>query len=226
MSTNADFDAFFAEHQVPVVRALTLALGDRARAEDAAQEAFAKAHRQWRRVAMMDRPVAWVYVVALNKARRDRRRELEAPAPDILGEAPDPAAAVTVGVSVRAALDQLAPRQRLAVVLRYLADLQVDEVAAAMGCTVGTAKATLHTARARLRIELAPGEDDDGSSDRPEPAGDPSEPRPLVVTTSTTAVPPGLPTAPPDLPAPPTRVDRLVVPSLPTTSLPNEVGTR
>ena len=160
MASNLDFEAFFAEHHDPVVRALTLALADRARAEDAAQEAFAKSYRQWRRVAMMDRPVAWVYVVALNGARRVLRREFGAPAPDPLGPTPDPAGAATARVAVRDALALLAPRQRVAIVLRYLADLQVTEVAAAMGCSVGTAKSTLHTALARLRVEFDPAEVD------------------------------------------------------------------
>ncbi len=158
MSTNPDFEAFFAQHHEPVVRALTLALADRARAEDAGQEAFAKAYRQWRRVAMMDRPVAWVYVVALNGARREVRRELAAPSPELLGPAPDLAGPIANRLSVQEALSLLAPRQRVAVVLRYLADLQVAEVAAAMGVSVGTAKATLHTALARMRVELAPDE--------------------------------------------------------------------
>lgn len=158
MSRDPDFEAFVAQHHDAVVRALTLALSDRPRAEDAAQEAFAKAFRQWRRVSVMDRPVAWVYVVALNGARRELRRELSAPAPDVLGSAPDLAGLVANGVSVREALAVLAPRQRVAVVLRYLADLQVAEVATAMGVSVGTAKATLHTALARLRVELTPDE--------------------------------------------------------------------
>ena len=156
MTVNPDFEAFFAEHHQAVVRALTLALADRARAEDAAQDAFAMAYRQWKRVAMMDRPVAWVYVVALNGARKDLRRDQAAPVPDLGGPAADHAAASAVKVSVRDALDVLAPRQRVAVVLRYLGDLQVSEVAKAMGCSEGTAKATLHTALAKLRTHLGP----------------------------------------------------------------------
>lgn len=156
MTVNPDFEAFFAEHHRAVVQALTLALADRARAEDAAQDAFAKAYRQWKRVAMMDRPVAWVYVVALNGARKDLRRDRSAPIPDLVGPAADHAAASVVKVSVRDALDVLAPRQRVAVVLRYLGDLQVSEVAKAMGCSEGTAKATLHTALAKLRTHLGP----------------------------------------------------------------------
>jgi RNA polymerase sigma factor (sigma-70 family) len=52
------------------------------------------------------------------------------------------------------ALKALAPRQRLAVVLRYLAALRNDEVARAMDCSVGTVKATLHSALKNLRVDL------------------------------------------------------------------------
>lgn len=186
MSKHPDFEAFVAQHHDAVVRGLTLALADRARAEDAAQDAFAKAFRQWRRVQEMDRPVAWVYVVALNGARRTLRRELAAPAPDLLGPAPDPATSVAARLSVHDALAELAPRQRVAVVLRYLADLQVAEVAQAMGISVGTAKATLHTALARMRVELAPGELEDPSPTTVTSVA--AVPPPLVVTPAPTKV--------------------------------------
>ena len=64
------FDDFFADNYDQVVRSLTLAVGDRARAEDAAQEAFAKAYRRWPAVAQMERPVGWVLVVAMNQMKR------------------------------------------------------------------------------------------------------------------------------------------------------------
>jgi RNA polymerase sigma-70 factor (ECF subfamily) len=190
MAANPDFEAFFAAHHQEVVRALTMALADRARAEDAAQEAFAKAYRQWKRVAMMDRPVAWVYVVALNGARKDLKRDRSAPVPDLPEPAADHAAAASAKVSVHDALAVLAPRQRVAIVLRYLGDLQVAEVAKAMGCSEGTAKATLHTALAKLRGHLGTL---DPALDASPPSGgsagwssfaphDPSAPRPEVAT--------------------------------------------
>jgi RNA polymerase sigma factor (sigma-70 family) len=56
----------------------------------------------------------------------------------------------------RAALDsalgRLTERQRLAIVLRYGLDLSLTQVASAMGCALGTAKSTLHTAVARLQV--------------------------------------------------------------------------
>jgi len=149
-----DFDAFFAEAYPSVVRALGFALGDQGAAEDAAQEAFAKAYRRWSSVSQAERPAAWVYVVAVRDARRrlsrlerlSRRvaaqpgREDEA-GPDVAGDA-----------DMVAAVAALPPRQRLAVVLRYWADLDEAAMAEAMGCARGTVKATLSAALTKLRV--------------------------------------------------------------------------
>lgn len=50
-----------------------------------------------------------------------------------------------------AALRQLSPNQRAAVVLRFEADLSVDEVARRMGVSAPTVRVHIHRARARLR---------------------------------------------------------------------------
>jgi RNA polymerase sigma-70 factor (ECF subfamily) len=149
-----DFQAFLLAHYEPVRRAIALALGDLQRAEDVTQEAFARAYRRWASVSVMERPVAWVYVVAMNQARRDLRRE-HRPAMAMPAEPTgDVAGSVATAVTLETALKALAPRQRAAVVLRYLADLSTAQVADAMGCAEGTVKSTLHTALSHLRIEL------------------------------------------------------------------------
>ena len=151
-----DFDRFFDEHYGEVRRSVALAIGDAARAEDLTQEAFARAFRKWATVAKLDRPVAWVYVVALNAERSRWRRERGDVGEVRLSElaAPDVAGGVLQKIVLRDALDRLPPRQRAAVVLRYLADLTVADIAAAMGCAEGTVKATLHHALRNLRVDL------------------------------------------------------------------------
>jgi RNA polymerase sigma factor (sigma-70 family) len=67
---------------------------------------------------------------------------------------------VATSLSLRTSLAALPVRQRQAVVLRFLADLSIDEVAQAMQCAPGTVKSTVHAALARLRVELD--EDPDG----------------------------------------------------------------
>jgi RNA polymerase sigma-70 factor (ECF subfamily) len=150
-----DFDGFFERNYGATLRAVGLAIGDPVRAEDLTQEAFARAFRRWSSVSKLERPVAWVYVVALNaerkRWRRDRRevgREARA------GNVPDVAGGVLRTIVVRDALDRLPPRQRVAVVLRYLGDLTVADIADVMGCAEGTVKATLHHALANLRVDL------------------------------------------------------------------------
>ena len=131
-------------------------------AEELTQEAFARACRHWRRVRALDRPVAWVYVVATNEARREWRREQRAASPVDLSPSTleDAAGTVATTLDVRAALAQLTARQRAAVVLRYVADLPVNEIAEVMGCAPGTVKATLHQALAHMRIELETDDED------------------------------------------------------------------
>jgi RNA polymerase sigma-70 factor (ECF subfamily) len=156
------FEEFFSENYGGVVQSLALALGDRLGAEDMAQEAFAQAFRRWTRVGAMESPVGWVYVVALNRARRGLRRRARTVEPERASAAADPAAAVITAVQLKVALAELTTRQRTAVVLRYLADLSIADIAVALDCAPGTVKATLHQSLARMRVELEEDDDDEG----------------------------------------------------------------
>ena len=152
-----DFDQFFREHYARVLGSLRLAGGDVSEAEDAAQEAFAKAMLRWKSVSVMERPATWVYVVAIRELRRRRPRRDESVGSDPRsneGSWPDHAGTVATETDIGRALGSLPPRQRLAVVLRFHADLTVPEVSRAMRCSEGTVKSTLHSAIDRLRAEL------------------------------------------------------------------------
>ncbi len=154
----SDFEAFFEDHYAGVLRSVALAINDPGRAEDVTQEAFARAFRKWRTVSQMERPVGWVYVVALNtersRWRRERREQREDDETTEVTVTADPAGPVVATVVLRDALTRLTPRQRAAVVLRFLADLSVADIADVMGCAEGTVKATLHQALRKLRVEL------------------------------------------------------------------------
>ncbi|HTD51333.1 MAG TPA: sigma-70 family RNA polymerase sigma factor [Acidimicrobiia bacterium] len=151
-----EFDEFYESFFDRVARALALTGANRDLAHDATQEGFARALRHWRKVREMDRPDGWVYVVAMNqlrdRRRRSERRRERALTTDDGGV--DNTRAVATRVSVRDAIALLPTRQRQAVVLRYLADLPIADVADAMGCATGTVKATLHQALRNLRVEL------------------------------------------------------------------------
>jgi RNA polymerase sigma-70 factor (ECF subfamily) len=162
MARDEGFEAFFDAHHGRVVQVLALGWGDHA-AEDAAQEAFARALQRWSRVRRMDRPDGWVYVTAVNVLRRRHRDDASDAALDVTREPPerhlDSTEGVTTRVLLRDALALLPPRQRQVVVLRYLADFSTTDVAAAMGCAEGTVKSALSQALRSLRVDL---EDDDG----------------------------------------------------------------
>jgi RNA polymerase sigma-70 factor (ECF subfamily) len=153
-----DFESFTREHYPTVVRTLALAIGDPRAAEDAAQEAFTKASLRWRRVQRMERPAGWVYVVALNSARRalKHRPNVATPTaatPDQVDHV-DHATNVTNRLTVHDALGGLAPQQRAAIVLRYLSDLSVADTARALGVTESTIKSATRDALVNLRATL------------------------------------------------------------------------
>ena len=148
-TTDDTFEQFFEDHYVGICRSLWLGLGAGFDPEDAAQEAFARAFQKWHVVSRLDRPATWVFVVAVREAR-SQRRVSSAVAPSGPGDL-DPTASTTTHLTIMAALDQLAPRQRMAIVLRFHADLPVKQIAKAMHCREGTMKATLHAALGHLR---------------------------------------------------------------------------
>lgn len=152
----ADYDRFFRENFPGVVGALTLVVESRDVAEDAAQHGFLQALRGWRRVRSMDNPVGWVYVVALNAARKGRRRtHLSWLATDVAQPAGGDSDRVIDRELLRDAIDELTPRQRAVFVLRHVVGLSAVDVAAALDVKPGTVRALDHQARARLRTALA-----------------------------------------------------------------------
>ncbi len=141
-----------------------VATGDRELAFEAADEAFARAYRDWARVAPMGAPRAWVYQVALNVARRTmRRRSMEQ---RLLGRAAPPAELPEEAGQVRELLAELPDRQRLAMTLRYVGDLTEEQIAAVMGVKRGTVSRTLREAHQRLSQDLALGPSKEDSHGR------------------------------------------------------------
>jgi RNA polymerase sigma-70 factor (sigma-E family) len=158
-SDDAAREIYRASHQRLVVQLYGIT-GDLQEAQDAVQEAFVRGLSR-RRLATVDNPEAWLRTVAVNIARsRWRRRQamnalllrraVAEPVP-VPGMSEDHVAVIT-------ALRQLPRAQRETVVLHYLTDLPVDEVARAMGVATGTVKSRLHRARARLADLLDPTE--------------------------------------------------------------------
>lgn len=135
-----------------LLRALTAMGGNREAAEDAAQEAFVKAHRNG--LAGIARPGAWLLVVGTRELFRQRRRlRHERDGLDAVAGSAGPSAyeAIADRADLLAALRELPERQRGMVVARFYYDLSYDEIAAAFAVKSGTVGATIHQGIARLR---------------------------------------------------------------------------
>lgn len=151
-----EFDDFVRANYSGVLRTVALALGDADVAQDATQEAFAKAALRWDRVVRMERPVGWVCVVATNAGRRALRRR-KVVSGGLTVSTVDHAEGVVDRLRFRDELLALPVRQRAAVVLRYLGDLSVAETAKALDVSPGTVKASTHAALEKLRVNLERG---------------------------------------------------------------------
>jgi len=171
-----DFAEFYQASYGRVVALVAAIVGEQHQAEDIAQEAFARALTRWSRVARYDLPEAWVRRVALrltiDAGRRTRRAfRLSARLAANPGGAHglrgvsdpydprDPLVATALSV----ALMRLPLPQRQALVLYYLADLPVDDIARDCGVSVGTIRTRLAAARHRLERELAESESESES---------------------------------------------------------------
>ncbi len=148
-----DVAALFAQYHESLVRMLYRRTGDRDRAEDLAQETFARAV-----AAPPTNPRPWLFAVALNLVREEgrtytrRRRHLELIGAESPVATPDPETEYVRGedrARVRRALDRLNARDREALLLKA-EGFDYDEIAATLGLAKGAIGTTLARARKRL----------------------------------------------------------------------------
>jgi RNA polymerase sigma-70 factor, ECF subfamily len=142
--------------QLSGLRRLAAAVsGSREAALDLVQEAFVRAVRD-RRSFRREAPIeAWLYRIVVNVARNHRRAErTHADVPIEIGPHDNGSRHDDAG-RVAAAVASLPERQRLALFLRYYADLDYLSIAATLDVSSGTVGATLHAAREALLSLLA-----------------------------------------------------------------------
>ena len=151
-----DFDSFYAAVFARLVGQLAVVTGDRHEAEDVVQEAMARAASRWARLRAYDAPEAWVRRVAFNLAISSHRRARRRLGALLRLGPPAPVPPVSVeALTLAEALQGLTVAHRQVVVLYYLADLPVEQVAHELGVPVGTVKARLARARGALAARLA-----------------------------------------------------------------------
>ena len=154
MREEGSFEAAFDELFPRAVRLAHRLLGDRAAAEDVAAEALARAYARWPKVSGLPYRDGWVLKVATNLSIDRLRRRVPEVWPDVAGDFED---GVELRIALNAALLTLARRQREAVALRYLGGLSDQEVAHALGISIGSVKTHIHRGLKGLRGRLGAG---------------------------------------------------------------------
>ena len=153
-----DFDRLYQETYPRVYRTLATILGDRAAAEDCAQDAFLKAFQAWPRWKGDSPAEAWVHRIAINTALSYiRKRKLREVGELIrrLGRPveADPVDRVLDSVVI-AEIRRLPAKQAAALVLRHLHGYSNREIAAALGEPESTVATRLMVAKRTLRSRL------------------------------------------------------------------------
>lgn len=138
-------------------------LGNRADAEDAAQEAFIRAYRGLNEFRGESSFSWWLFRivtnVSLEMARRDRgpgaayRDELAAPSSDRRAEEK-----VDAALTVLRALEKIPLEQRVVLTLRELDGFEYPEIAEILSIPIGTVRSRLHAARKSFKRALEEGE--------------------------------------------------------------------
>ena len=151
-----DFDDFIASEFTNVLALAIAALGNRDDALDIAQETMARTFDRWDEVATMGRPGAWARRVALNLVadalrRRTRRHRMDARLRAQRAPVADDPMVDGWDRKFWTEVAALPERQRSVVLLHYVEDLSVADIASVLDVPDGTVKSDLSRSRARLR---------------------------------------------------------------------------
>jgi RNA polymerase sigma-70 factor (ECF subfamily) len=157
---------FYAGTVRRVTSYLHTVTGSRAEAEDAAQEAYARAWQRWDKVSGYGDPEGWVRTVAYRITVSAWRKTVTRAAAHRRHGAPDDTPDLSTDyIAIVAALRKISPVQRQAIVLYHLVGLSVDEVSREAGVSAGTVKARLSRGRRALAAHLGqsmPGQEFNG----------------------------------------------------------------
>jgi RNA polymerase sigma-70 factor (sigma-E family) len=143
--------------RLPALRKLAYVLcGDSHHADDLVQQTITKLYIRWRKVSEVEHLDQYVRTMLVRTFVDEKRRSwarvgLMAEVPDRA----DPQAAleerVAEAVALRAALARVPGRQQVVLILRFLCDMAVEDVAAALDCSTGTVKSQTSRGLATLR---------------------------------------------------------------------------
>jgi len=152
----ADFERLYNASYSKILASLVVLLGDRAAAEDCAQDAFERAFKKWPEWQPIAPPEAWVHRIAVNVATSYQRSRSIREVDEVIRR---------IGLPVdrnhdnhtdlATALAQIPTKQSAAVVLRHYHGYTNRTIAHALGIPEGTVASRIRGATARLRVMLA-----------------------------------------------------------------------
>jgi RNA polymerase sigma-70 factor (sigma-E family) len=150
-----EFTEYAAGAAARLRRTAFLLCGDWHTAEDLTQTTLAKMFVSWRRISRQDAVYAYASRTLVNAYLTDRRRRRSREV--LTGWLPETAVeprACEVRMVVLDALATLPPKMRVVVVMRYWADLSVEQVADLLGCSTGNVKSQSARGLGKLRAVL------------------------------------------------------------------------
>jgi RNA polymerase sigma-70 factor (sigma-E family) len=155
VTAETEFTEFAVAMSPRLRRAAFLLCGDWHTAEDLVQTTLTKVFVSWRKIRRADAAHAYAARTLVNTYLTDKRLKRTGEiATDRLPERPVESLAPETRIVVLDALATLAPKGRAVVVLRYWADMSVEQVAAALGCSPGNVKSQSSRALGKLRAVL------------------------------------------------------------------------
>jgi len=152
------FDQLFRLLQEPLYRYIFSLVGARAPAEDILQEVFILIYRKirWLREPELLRP--WVYRIATRESfkhlKRERRWSDKAEVESVLLDLPAPSRDELAPELIGQLVERLSPASRAVIVLHYLHEMPLAEIAEVMGVAVGTVKSRLAYGLDLMRRQL------------------------------------------------------------------------
>jgi RNA polymerase sigma-70 factor (sigma-E family) len=148
------FEQFARERGPALLRLAAVLAGDRSTAEDVVQEVLIRVARRWTAIAAMDARDGYVRRMVVNEYLSWRRKWGRlVPSAVITADdtVPDHATAHAQRAELSQLLDQISPKQRAVLVLRFYEDLDDAAIAGVLGCSVGTVRSHASRGLAFLR---------------------------------------------------------------------------
>jgi RNA polymerase sigma-70 factor (ECF subfamily) len=162
---SAAFKQLVDRHKTKIYYTACRLMGNHSDADDLSQETFIRAYRGLGKFKGRSSFSTWLYRILVNccmdvwRKRKQRGRDIqfnEALLPEDRGKgvARDAAELSELQSAVADAIESLPPKHRMALVLHEFDNMAHEDIARAMGCSVGTARSRLHYARMKMQQKL------------------------------------------------------------------------